>query len=358
MQQRTATALGVDGAVLVGSLAARLAEAPSDGPFPLDTAPLGTALGLLVRGLQLRSAVLRTQGPEGTSPSAGTLVASSGALLAVAGEVVHAVPPMSGQHRHPDLGPSVELPVRAAGREVATLTVVGARPSQLPTLRAAAAVIGLALSVAPGPLVMSLLDAAEDEAAALADTLHDGPAQALLAARYAVDAVVRGADPAFARDAVQVAVVGLRRALWHLRPRGSEDLPGALADLASRSAEQPGTEPGTEPDLQVDLQVDASLAGCLAPQAAAAAYRLVQALLPGADGGSARVRLYRDGLTGVLLVTGCGALPRAASWSARACALGGRLTVSAQEVRLVLPAGSPAALAPRFPRPSGTKANP
>lgn len=350
MQQRTATALGVDGAALVGSLAARLAEAPSDGPFPLDTAPLGTALGLLVRGLQLRSAVLRTRGPEGTSPSAETLVASSGDLLAVAGEVVHAVPPMSREHRHPDLGPSVELPVRAAGREVATLTVVGARPSQLPTLRAAAAVIGLALSVAPGPLAMSLLDAAEDEAAALADTLHDGPAQALLAARYAVDAVVRGADPTFARDAVQVAVVGLRRALWHLRPRGSEDLPGALADLAARSTEQPGTEP--------DLQVDASLAGCLAPQAAAAAYRLVQALLPGADGGSARVRLYRDGLTGVLLVTGCGALPRAASWSARACALGGRLTVSAQEVRLVLPAGSPAALAPRVPRPSGTKANP
>jgi len=354
VQQRTATALGVDGAVLVGSLAARLAEAPSDGPFPLDTAPLGTALGLLVRGLQLRSAVLRTRGPEGTSPSAGTLVDSSGDLLAVAGEVVHAVPPMSRQHRHPDLGPSVELPVRAAGREVATLTVVGARPSQLPTLRAAAAVIGLALSVAPGPLAMSLLDAAEDEAAALADTLHDGPAQALLAARYAVDAAVRGADPAFARDAVQVAVVGLRRALWHLRPRGSEDLPGALADLAARSAEQPGTEPGTEPDLQVD----ASLAGCLAPQAAAAAYRLVQALLAGADGGSARVRLYRDGPTGVLLVTGCGALPRAASWSARACALGGRLTVSAQEVRLVLPAGSAAALAPRVPRPSGTKANP
>ena len=80
---------------------------------------------------------------------------------------------------------------------------------------------------APAP---DLLAAAERDLDCLADRLHDGALQALVVARYACDAVARGADPALARDAVQDALVTLRREVWLLRPRGDDGLMTALLE--------------------------------------------------------------------------------------------------------------------------------
>jgi signal transduction histidine kinase len=67
-------------------------------------------------------------------------------------------------------------------------------------------------------LASAVLTLAEAQADAAADTLHDGALQALVVARYAADAAVRGGDASAARDAVQDALVALRRAVWLLRP--------------------------------------------------------------------------------------------------------------------------------------------
>ncbi len=81
-----------------------------------------------------------------------------------------------------------------------------------------------------------MLALAEADADAAADGLHDGALQALVVARYAADAAVRGGDPAAARDAVQEALVALRRAVWLLRPRGAQGLLEALRQLAAHVA--------------------------------------------------------------------------------------------------------------------------
>ena len=100
----------VDPCVVLGRLAVCLAEGGS----------LPEALDLLVDGLGLRSTVLRS---------------ASGELLAIAGEVVHAVPSMRAV---PDAHTTLELPVVGRGDlMLATLSVTAARPSQLPALRAA-----------------------------------------------------------------------------------------------------------------------------------------------------------------------------------------------------------------------------
>ncbi|MCW2608525.1 MAG: hypothetical protein JWO60_3218, partial [Frankiales bacterium] len=202
---RAARMLEVDPAVLLGQLALRLT-----GP-----APLPAGLELLVAGLGLTSAVLRTSG-------------HGSGVLAVAGDVVHAVPAMRG-----DLPSSGAVDVPVPGH-LLVLTVVGARPSQLPCLRSAAAVLGLAAaghSSCSADVEALLLDG-DDDGDLLADALHDGPVQTLVVARYACDSALRGGDAALARDAVQEAVVDLRRTLWHLRGRGQSDLPAALVALA------------------------------------------------------------------------------------------------------------------------------
>lgn len=163
---------------------------------------------------------------------------------------------------------------------------------------------------APAPDPTVLLQAADAEADALADALHDGPLQALVAARYAVDAAVRGSDPAVARDAVQEALVSLRRAVWLMRPRGADDLPGALAELAAQRAAA-----GAE---TLELDLDPEVAAALPAPARAAAYRFVQAVAAGSA-----VRLTRSGTDALLSVDG--PLLDPAAWSARAAALGGRL---------------------------------
>ena len=179
----------------------------------------------------------------------------------------------------------------------------------------------------------ALLDAADADFDALADRLHDGALQTLLVARYACDAVVRGADPVVARDAVQDALVALRRQVWLLRPRGAGDLTAALIDLSAQR-----TAAGLS---ALRLNIDSGVAAALVPSAAAAAYRLIQAVLTGAEPTSAApdnplsVRLTAVGDCAVLELDAVGADP--ASWALRARALGGDLMVNKAQTRLLLP---------------------
>jgi signal transduction histidine kinase len=302
-----------DACALLARTAARLAEA--------DDLALPDALTALVAGLGLRSAVLRDS--------------ADGEVLAVSGDVVHAVP-LSRERSHGPQG-VVEVPVHVSGRPLAALTVVGARPSHLPVLRAAAAVLALGLRRTAVPhLPLSLLAAADAEADAAADALHDGPVQQLVVARYAADAAVRGGDVVTVRDAVQASLVALRRTLWLLRPRGGgvDGLASALSQLSERlqQADRPG----------LLLDVDASACARLTPQAASVCYRLVQELA-GPEGGSAtavRVRGRRD--TVLLELDGEADAVLAASqlWTARARALGADLVLPGPDggrVVMVLP---------------------
>ena len=176
-------------------------------------------------------------------------------------------------------------------------------------------------SDATAPHATALLAAADADADALADRLHDGALQALVVARYAADAAVRGGDPSLARDAVQEALVALRRAVWLLRPRGADGLPAALAELSAQRVAA-----GAAP---LELRVDDAVADALPPVARALAYRFVQA----ADADV--VEVAADGDTAVVLVAR--AVDDPASWAARARALGGRLHADAAATRLVLP---------------------
>lgn len=254
----------------------------------VDGASLPEALAELVRGLGVRGAALRT---------------AAGDLLGASGEVLR------------DLSsPVLEIEVPLRGAAPATLIVTGARPSQLATLRAAANVLGLALAPVGHA---TLVDAAEEEREVLADALHDGPVQALVVARLAADAAVRGGDVVAARDAVQEALVELRRALWQIRPRGSAGLVDALGQLSARRVEA-----GLPP---LSLTGDVDLAGT----AGGLAYRVVQVA------GSSDVDLAGDGA--FVNVDLDGTLPTPELWAARARALGGDLFASAGRIRLVLP---------------------
>src|SRR4051794_4039666 len=249
--RRTAAPAVLD-AVLPGQLAVLLSDTGGRG--------LAEALDLLVGELDLRSAVLR-DGPAGAAQR----------LRAVAGDPANAVPTMrlvpGGD------GSSLELPLVAAGRTLGVLTVVGARPSQLPVLRASVAILALALS-RPVPTTDDLADqlvaAADAEADEAADRLHDGAVQALVAARYAMDAAVRGGDLGVARESVQTALVELRRTLWHQRPRGDDGLTTALELLSARLVEAGGSPLG--------FVVDGPVAQSLPTSICSVAYRLVQAV--------------------------------------------------------------------------------
>ena len=166
-------------------------------------------------------------------------------------------------------------------------------------------------------LAAALLAAADVDAEALADALHDDALQALVVARYAADAAVRGADVATARDAVQEAVVALRRAVWLLRPRGRDDLPAALAELSTR----------TPTPLRLDL--DGDLAAALPADTRALAYRFVQACAH-----ATTVSLRREGEFAV--VTTDAEPTDRAGWTARARALGGHLDLPGGHARLLL----------------------
>lgn len=287
----------VDASALLAAFSGRLAEGGEDA--------LPDALALLVDGLSLRSAVLRDAG--------------DGEVLAVAGDVVHAVPLTRDRATGP--GSVVEVPVQAGGRPLAALTVIGARPSNLPVLRAAAAVLALAVRRGPHRLPLALIDAADTAADAAADALHDGPVQELVVARYAVDAAVRSGDATSVRDAVQSSLVSLRRTLWLLRPRGaSEGIAAALPQLSARLQE------AGRPGLLLDVDDDASAR--LTPQAASVCYRMVQEVAGRPGGPATAVRLHGTRATVRLEVDGdlAGVTgPSSAAWVARARALGADL---------------------------------
>ena len=182
-----------------------------------------------------------------------------------------------------------------------------------------------------------LLVLADTAATDAADRLHDGAVQALVAARYAADLVVRGADPVLARDAVQEALVQLRTALWHLRPRASgEGGLGHALDLLRTQLLSEGRGP-----LLVDLD------GAAADSAsfAALAYRLVQAAALAPDAGSVQVVVRRRGAELALDLTGGAALADEGAWTAAVHALGGSLSTQdgpPRVVRLRVPALDPA----------------
>jgi hypothetical protein len=315
--------------VLPGRLAELLADHGPNG--------LTDALDLMVAELGLRSAVLHDSERTGGSRTTATRK-----LRAVSGEpvgpapVVRVVPAAEG--------PTVELPLRAGGRDAGTLTVVGARPSQLPVLRAAAAVLGLAfsrpISAVPADMAADLVAAADGDADDAADSLHDGAVQALVVARYAADAALRGGDPSAVRTAVQAALVELRRAVWHLRPRGAADggLPAALDLLSARIEEVGGAAIG--------FVVDEHVAAALPSAAVSVAYRLVQSVAVPDGAPPVRVTVRREGSNAVIEVVGGAPLSGPQRWVNKARALGGTLIPSEGRLRLSVP------LVPR------TKANP
>ncbi len=161
-----------------------------------------------------------------------------------------------------------------------------------------------------------VLLAGEQDRDALADALHDGAVQHLVAARWAADA----GDTALVREAVQTALVELRRALWHLRPRGA-DLAAALQELVRRLDEAGGRP----------VALDAGPGAATTPAGAALAYRLVQDLAGAPGDGALRVRLDGD----AVVVRGADAPDD--RWAQRARALGGDLTTEADALRLTLP---------------------
>ena len=287
-QERGVPVVG-DPCLVLASFAGLLAE----------SAPLGRALDTLAHGLGLRSVVVRSL---------------AGDVLGVGGEALQAV-----SHLRP-VEASQELPVPGhGGVAVGSLRVLGAKPSLLPALRAAAAVLGMAL--VPALPAVELLEAAEQERDELADALHDGPVQSLVVARYAADSAVRGGDAVAARDAVQQALVETRRALWNLRPRGGDGLHAALDQLSAQL-----TAAGASP---LTLRAAADLDGAQG----VLAFRLVQAVA-----GTEPVRVGVRAQDGSVVVdVDGGTLPSPERWVGRARALGGDLSSSAGRLRLVRP---------------------
>ena len=232
---------------VLGQFAAVLAEG----------GPLSEALHGLAAGLPVRNVVVR---------------AADGELLGVGGEALQVMQVVPAHEV------SLELPVPGpGGTPLAALSVRGGRPSQLPVLRAAAAVLGLALSAAPA---QDLVEDREQELDELADALHDGPMQSLMVARYAVDAALRGSDLEPARAAVQDALVELRQLLGTCVPAASDGLLPALEQLTTK-----GGAPARArrcPRLRLDVE----------PAVATLAYRVVQAAAPA----QVRVGLQAEGI--------------------------------------------------------------
>ena len=181
----------------------------------------------------------------------------------------------------------------------------------------------------PAPdLPSAVLALGEAQADALADTLHDGALQALVVARYAADAAVRGGDAVLARNAVQDALVALRDAVWLLRPRGEQGLGEALRQLA-RHLEATGGAPLL---LDVDDEAAVALDASLSAACATVAYRLVQHAA-GTTPLTVRVRCTPDGLR----LTLDAAVPDPAGEALRARAVGATLLAARHRTTLSLP---------------------
>lgn len=184
-----------------------------------------------------------------------------------------------------------------------------------------------------------LLVLEERERGALADRLHDGPLQDLVATRYLADltvqAAARSATPATVaerlgavRDAAQDALVGTRRLLGSLTARCADGtgLTQALAALGTAA----GAAGGGGGGLAVEVQ--AADAGTLPPGIAIVAYRLVQALLADTAERGATTAVVRARRTSEALeVSVAGSVspdleaPAVARWVVRIGMLGGTI---------------------------------
>lgn len=198
----------------------------------------------------------------------------------------------------------------------------------------------VAEDVPPDDLPSAVLRLAEADADGFADALHDGALQALVVARYAADAAVRGGDAVAARQAVQDALVALRRAVWLLRPRGDDGLVPALRDLA-RHLDATGAAPLR---LELDGPAEIALEQALDPASATAAYRLVQRA---AGGRPLTVRLRRTPTA--LAVDLDAAVPDPVGEALRARAVGATLITRSDSSLLLLPLPSSTG----FPVPAG-----
>lgn len=193
-----------------------------------------------------------------------------------------------------------------------------------------------------------------DEAARLeeiADQLHDGPVQDLVAARFGTEMLVRSAatdgidaeDGKAVHSAVSAGLLALRRLMWDLRPRavGSGLVP-ALEALRDRL--------GDSGDIRLDVCLDAGtgsaeLVSGLTPTSIETAYRYVQAVLrstavaqreaPGAIR-TVRVELRRTSDAVHLRISAVD-LPDHAPWRSRAQAVGGSLDLQPHGSVLRLP---------------------
>jgi Histidine kinase len=257
--------------------------------------------------------------------------------------------PVSGQR-------SVELPLRRGARLLGWLRVDGLPPTaSTEVLATVADILALVLTATSIGAVDDLLADADLDCERLADELHDGPAQALVAARYATDLAARTlrATPgdaistraqqqvADARAAVQEALVGLRQTIWWQRSRCDSDLLLALLALVERQRAAGLAE------LRIAVvPPGGDLTRGLRPAVVVTAYRLVQALLRPPSGPLTLVLRRGDGLLDLDL-RGGRVLDDAAfgRWSRRVDALGGHAMLSHARVRLLLPDD--------LPRPTG-----
>lgn len=213
-----------------------------------------------------------------------------------------------------------------------------------------------------------LLVLEERERGALADRLHDGPLQDLVATRYLADltvqAAARSATPATVaerlgavRDAAQDALVGTRRLLGSLTARCADGtgLTQALAALGTAGGGAGGGGRGAAGGAArggggLAVEVQAADAGTLPPGIAIVAYRLVQALLAdtaerGATTAVVRARRTSDALE--VSVAGSVApdleAPAVARWVVRIGMLGGTILTDptgTTTARLPMPAGA------------------
>ena len=221
-----------------------------------------------------------------------------------------------------------------------------------------------------------LLVLEEQDRGALADRLHDGPLQDLVAARYLADLTLhalRALPPVDAlpavtaratavRDADQDALVATRRLLGSLTARCTDGrgLPAALTAVAGSVASAGLT-------ADVVAGPDSGELDALRPGTAVVAHRLAQALLVDAaarGATTATVRAERvppsyDGAPAVLRVVVTGTVtpdleePGVARWVARAGLLGGHVATgpAGTTVHLPLHRPGPPATAPPTAHP-------
>lgn len=258
----------------------------------------------------------------------------------------------------------LEFPLYQGTRLLGWLSAAGlVPPYHLEVLTAVADVLALTLTAPRPDLLDALVLDVDTDRDVLADELHDGVAQALVAARYAADLAARGlrarptADSAAvveldqARAAVQDALISLRRTIWWQRGRCGTSLLSILLALADqqrsagaaelRIAILPAAAAAHAPAGRrgPSLPAGADVTWGLRPAVTVTAYRCVQEVLR-SHGGPVSLLLRRtEGLLTLELRSGRGAeLAGSARWARQVEALGGQFTATGGRLRLSLPA--------------------